>query len=571
MIRVRSRAVLLALGLLLAGCSVVPSTSDVRLGPVVDSGESSQFIRVIAAPPSPGASPEEIVRGFLEANASQQDNWGIARQYLTPKAAASWRPAASTRIYDGTAISLAGKGHEVAVEVKQVASLGADGTLSVLAQPRQRRLRYQVTEVPGPDGGAQLRIADPQKGILIREADLRRGYRLQRAYFMSNRTQTLVPDGRMVPVVGASLATRMVELVLAGPGPGLAPAVHSGAPQGLALSLGAVPVDNGVAVVDLGRQVLAASASQRRELAAQLTWTLTELPDVTSVRITVESTPLEVSGVPIVMDRAAWAQWGPDREITGVSGSALAVHYQADGRKLIRVSADGARAVVPHPVPARVGALAVSLDESEIALVAQSGRELSLVQQAPGSSSRILRTAEVTSVSYDVDNWLWYVDSGRVWRVGPGAQPQEVGLPADLPGEVIGLRLARDGARAALLVDNAVYVAAISVGAAAPGPEVRLVAAIPVAIGLAEVTGVSWQDAGTLAMLAASPAGAVQVQRLAVGDGHPTPSGSPEHPATVAAAPLVPTLVGTGNESLYAGVGLQWREMGSAQAVQYPG
>ena len=50
-------------------------------------GSPSQFIRVIAAPPSVGASPTEIVRGFLEANASLESDHAIARRYLTPEAA----------------------------------------------------------------------------------------------------------------------------------------------------------------------------------------------------------------------------------------------------------------------------------------------------------------------------------------------------------------------------------------------------------------------------------------------------------------------------------------------------
>ena len=71
-----------------SACASVPTSGPIEQGPVVDAGESTQFIRVIAAPPSQGASPADIVRGFLEANASLESDHAIARRYLTPPAAA---------------------------------------------------------------------------------------------------------------------------------------------------------------------------------------------------------------------------------------------------------------------------------------------------------------------------------------------------------------------------------------------------------------------------------------------------------------------------------------------------
>ena len=71
---------MLALVGVLAGCVGVPTSGPIGQGPVVDSGEATQFIRVIAAPPSTGAAPGEIVRGFLEANASLEQDHAIARR-----------------------------------------------------------------------------------------------------------------------------------------------------------------------------------------------------------------------------------------------------------------------------------------------------------------------------------------------------------------------------------------------------------------------------------------------------------------------------------------------------------
>jgi hypothetical protein len=510
----------------------------------------------------------EIVRGFLEANASQQDGWGIARQYLTAGAAAEWDPGKRTRIYDATALKITRHGDSVEATMPQVATLAGDGTLDVAPVRRQRSFTYRMVGVRQGRDKPEWRISDPQPGVLISQADLRRGYRGHQVYFMSNRDQTLVPDGRMVPVVGASLPTRLVELVLAGPSAGLAPAVHSGGPPGVQLALGAVPVTNGVAVVDLGRQALAASPSQRRELAAQLTWTLTELSDVTAIRITVESEPYEVSGAPVVMSRETWARWGPDNELTGPNGSGLAPHYVLHDGRILQVSAEGTQTRQPVAVPDGASQLAVSLDESQVALVSGGGRRILLSWLRGSPAPRQIRGTAITAISFDVDGSLWYLDGGRLWQVRGAAPPSPVSLPDSLIG-ARAIRLARDGARAALLVGGLPYVAAITLGS--DGERLRLAQARPLSLGLARVADLSWQDASTLALLGAAPAATIQVQRVVVGEAFAVPGGAPDNPRMLAAAPLVPTYVVGRRGELFTGVGTQWRESGPATSVAYPG
>ena len=90
--RVATLSALAAACLALSACAAVPTSGPIEEGPIVDAGNTAQFIRVIAAPPSVGASPSEIVRGFLEANASLDSGHAIARRYLTSEAAESWDP-----------------------------------------------------------------------------------------------------------------------------------------------------------------------------------------------------------------------------------------------------------------------------------------------------------------------------------------------------------------------------------------------------------------------------------------------------------------------------------------------
>lgn len=574
-----SRALVVAvLAFLLTACATVPTSGPINAGPVVDSGESSQFIRVIAAPPSVGASPVEIVRGFLEANASQQDDWDIARRYLTPAGSRSWKPEVSTKVYDFTTMALErGAAGRVNVTLDQVASLDRAGTLQILRSPRERELVFDVVAQPGGSEGPQWRISDPPFGTAISLSDLARGYRPYETYFLSRRANKLVPDGRLLPVVGPSLPTALTELVLAGPSKWLAPAVRSGAPAGLSLALGAVPVDNGVAVVDLARSALAVGPATRRELAAQLTWTLTQLPQVSAIRITVESEPYDIPGTPDLLDRASWRSVGPDSSVAAAPGPPpyFTVLGSAGQTVLSRVTRSE-RTTATLPLPAgtpAVGGLAVSLDESRIAAVAGDGQTLWLLPH-PAQVGRVreIPGRSIAGVSFDVDGALWFTDRNRLWRVVGDGPPRAVPIANRPTGSLTGVSLARDGARVALVVDGEVFLAAISEEGREGHPAgLHLVAPRPAAFAASGVSSVAWRDASGPELLGRIDAGPEQVLHLTLADGNAAPGGAPERPRQLTAAPSVPTLVVGSENELFTGVGMQWRGTGAANAAAYPG
>ena len=48
--------------------------------------------------PQPGATPEQIVTGFIRAGSGPADNWAIAREYLAPSISSDWDPSAGVTI-----------------------------------------------------------------------------------------------------------------------------------------------------------------------------------------------------------------------------------------------------------------------------------------------------------------------------------------------------------------------------------------------------------------------------------------------------------------------------------------
>ena len=86
----RAAGALLVLACAAAGsaCGGIPDSGPVHAGAQLDGPPP---VRVLAAPPVPGASPAEIVRGFLRAQPGLDDDAAVARSYLVGEAARTRR------------------------------------------------------------------------------------------------------------------------------------------------------------------------------------------------------------------------------------------------------------------------------------------------------------------------------------------------------------------------------------------------------------------------------------------------------------------------------------------------
>ena len=92
---------LIALALLLSACSTLPRSGDVHA--VKPSAPADREIVLNAQPPSEDATAEEIVQGFLLASAAGlDDDFAVARQFLTKGAAEKWAPESGASIYSGS-------------------------------------------------------------------------------------------------------------------------------------------------------------------------------------------------------------------------------------------------------------------------------------------------------------------------------------------------------------------------------------------------------------------------------------------------------------------------------------
>ncbi|WP_420857077.1 LpqB family beta-propeller domain-containing protein [Streptomyces chilikensis] len=267
---------------LLAGCASMPDSGHLR--DVQSTPRQDTQVRVFAVPPRDDASPEQIVRGFLEALTSDDPRYETARKYLTADAARTWRPEGSaTVLANGPTLQPRQSG---ARENPDQLNYTLSGTRVARVDAQQAYEpadgEYQEAVTLHRDARTrQWRIDRLPPGIVMGQSDFHRNYAsVSKHYFPAG---TAEGSGRPAAVADpvrvrkVDPLTGIVRSLLAGPTDWLAPAVRTGFPAGTALRDGVkslTPDDEGRLTVplDVGDRRVGHGACE--EMAAQLLLTL---------------------------------------------------------------------------------------------------------------------------------------------------------------------------------------------------------------------------------------------------------------------------------------------------------
>src|SRR6185312_14180059 len=87
---------------------------------------------------------------------------------------------------------------------------------------------------------------------------------------------------------------RIVSALLTGPPASLRGAVYSAFPDGTKLSSPLVPVQDGIAKIDLTAEALSSKANERQLMKLQLLSSLSNVPNITGIAISVGDSPLSL-------------------------------------------------------------------------------------------------------------------------------------------------------------------------------------------------------------------------------------------------------------------------------------
>jgi hypothetical protein len=535
----RSTAFLLALlVLLLGGCARIPTAGPVGKSSEGSAGDLSAPVFLPAAP-QPGAAPETIIDYFYRAGSGYEDDYAVARQYLTQAASVAWKPDQRTLVYRDARVVATDTENVYNYELDVAYTVDADGITAQSPKGTVEKIPATVTKVEG-----EWRISAIPDGTAIAEETFKVIYGAYPIYFYDPSFTYAVPDVRWF--IRNKTVKAMTSALLAGPAPYLRGAVASAFPSGIKLARESVPVVSGAAQVDLtAKELVETSAEDRLRMQMQLTLTFRSQPDVVNVELRADQDLVRVedngSVLPPVQDKSV-----PSRQIA-ISGNEL-VRYENNRVSPLPdmqpVSALGPR----FPAESQVSQTAAFLNEARTTLYSIN----------PGQPARALTTRGTLSrPSFGLNDWVWTAGPGangttevvafRPAGVAEGAAvPTVTMVPGWLAGRTVKeLRISREGVRALVISEQngktRVQVAGIIRGT--DGTPRELTQPITLATESNPDQG-AWVSDTTVAVMRGTPSADVTPELLSLTSGEPQ---------QLAPWPgLVALSAGNGAEEIYA-------------------
>ena len=526
---------------LATGCSTVPTSSptvQITQAPARPNAD----VGIEPLSPEPGATPEEVVRGFIDAAASATRGHPVAREHLAPDPAKTWSDETGITVISPDYATVTTDAGHVRVTAGLVGTVDPRGVFTVGGQQAFTR-EFSLKQLNG-----EWRITDPPDGLLMLAPDFQRLYDDRNAYFLDPTGQRMVPDPRYL-ITGEAQPTSLVDREIDGASSALAAGVRN--PLAGAQLRRAITVSGQTLTVDL-TNVSPAPTPELSQLCAQLVWTLGQFSP-RSVQILIDGEPVALDGIPAVQTVDNWAQFDPDGAAVDAVG-----HYLLNG---------ALHTVSGNPAPGPAGAGVYGLTSAAVSADQRTGKLSSMAGTTGGGGSTTLLAGpyggdlvpvltagsltKPTVAATRAETWL-VRDGHEVVRVPAGAPPQSVNTPSlSGLGPITVLQLSPDGVRAAVVLDSGggptLYVGIV---ARSDDGGVSLGDLREITPTLLRVVDVAWRDGGTLIVLAAD-AGQARTVPYTVGvDGFglsdvPT-AGLPSEPTAVAAAPSRQPLVSAG-------------------------
>lgn len=497
----KALALLVGTALTVSACAKLPTVSEVKVGSDIQAGLSTDYLYYSPSGPSEAATQQEIISGFINAATGPQNDYQVAREFLSRDLAAKWNPSAELLVGDTRPVIEVLGSTAATVTFKAVARVDQLGRYQELVPAISRVLKYSLIEENG-----QWRINQaPDATVLVRPVFdvLFKSYSL---YFYDNQDRYLVPDTRWF-ATRISTSTRLVSALLAGPDYWLTDAVNSAFPTGTQLAIDSVTVDAGTAVVDLDASVNSTTVSQRQRMLVQLTATLTQLPNVFSVQIKIDGVLQNIVNLPYQVSLAK----NPDPIVLTSEGF----------RQLSTTAVPMDRA---SAAAAEWGATEFGINNQQTLLALKGSQGVALTRLTGAKSNLV-------PIDYRGDLLAPAIDpQGIVWCLGASADSP---LNAyDSAGKLlfstlgwlsqadhVAFSISREGGRVAILLNYEgqvrLYVAAIQRDE--KGLPVAL--SVPVRIGKSEqlASSVAWIDETTVASIARSSTAATYPVYLQVG------------------------------------------------------
>ncbi|TAP45585.1 LpqB family beta-propeller domain-containing protein [Arthrobacter sp. S39] len=513
--RQRAAVLLVLLVLVVSGCARIPTAGPVGKSTDESAGNLNAPVFLPAAP-QPGAAPETIIEDFYRAGSGYEDDYAVAREYLTQASSVAWKPDQRALVYREARVVGTAVENVYNYELDVAYTVDADGIATQAPEGTTENIPATLTHVDG-----EWRISAIPDGTAIPEETFKVIYGAYPIYFYDPSFTYAVPDVRWF--IKNKTVKAMTSALLAGPAPYLRGAVASAFPSGIKLARESVPVVSGAAQVDLtAKELSEASTEDRLRMQTQLALTFRSQPDVVNVELRANQDLVRVedngSVLPPVQDKGV-----PARQIA-ISGNEL-VRYENNRISPLPdmqpVSALGPR----YPAESPVSQTVAFLNESRT----------TLYSMVPGQPARALTTrSTLTHPTFSLQDWVWTAGPGaaggteivayRPVGVAEGAAVPTVTLaPSWLAGRTVkDLRVSREGVRVLVISEQngktRVQVAGIIRGA--DGTPKELTTPVTLATGTDPDQGV-WVSDTVVAVMKGSAAANVTPELLSLTSGQP--------------------------------------------------
>ncbi|MFZ6993673.1 GerMN domain-containing protein [Curtobacterium sp. RRHDQ66] len=471
----------------LTACAAIPTGGPVRDGQSL-KGDSVSGVDFRPSGPQDGQDQDTVLEKFIDAATGAQDNYAIAREFLSSSFAQKWNPRQSVTVRQGDGDVERVGTRELTYTLTASATVDGDGEYTPAVRPTSSTLTFQFVKE-----GGEWRISYAPDGIILSPVSFEQVFQAHALYFYDPTYRYLIPDERWF-LARSSTSTRIVSALLAGPAGWMKGAVVTSFPEGTQLSLNAVTVDSGNAQVDLSRDALRATTVDKVRMREQLARSLSSVATISSVDLTAEGASFSVpdsSGTSAVLN--------PDVDPRPLVDDGDTVGYAAPGTGDVTALGGGMGSTIAKLRPTSIS---LSAAGSEAAVGNADGV---FVVRSGKPELRIDTRSSAIAPSIDDAGFVWVgdrSDTRSITAYGLGGDPHQVS--STLPdGKLVSFQVSRDSARALALIDTddgpGLYVMAIIRDSdrtpTALGAPVRLQAASGTALG---ATWVSDLDVASL-------------------------------------------------------------------------
>ncbi len=506
------------LALVLGGCVSLPESGRVQSGQGQNPAEPSTVGFDFHPPgPSPGATPVDVVDGFLLAMQASPVSTAVAREFLTDEGSTGWTPEKSTLVYGGQG-PLTESGDAVDIALEETVELDGRGKwLGDTSGGRGVTYHLEMVREKG-----EWRINNPPDALVIPEAHFESRFEQFFLYYFDQTAQILVPEPVYVPR-GDQAPTLLVRRLLRGPDESLVRVMRTFIPRRTELEL-SVPVSHdGTADLPLSAELLDLNQDDLQMALAQLGWTLRQVPGIDTMRVTVDGSPIDIPGEGSEQNVQSWTQYDPSihwasQELFGLRDGRVVVH-NGEGEMPIE-GAFGQE-------PAGLRSISVDLPAEQIAGVTTDGSSVLVAPRGTGGGSEGSDVSvvydggtDLLRPAWDIYGHIWAVDRTRrdgaeitVVRSGEPTTPAAPGINGE---DVKAFAVSRDGTRVVAVVEgrSADRLVIARVVRSREGRVLRLTRAteLPVgAIEVDEIRDIAWRSPGSVALLTGPTSGPSQV------------------------------------------------------------